>query len=252
MKIKDLVPANKPRNFVAKNAMKTTSGAGAHKDKKRADKQGDVKHKGKQFDEGVVEAVDADLRAAVISVIQTIYNGAVDGHDMIDDVADELGDYFDSVEQSSDDVLKQAYSYMRDAGADAEGDPEQMAVVAKKSLAVLKQGVAEGEGKTQKYEMMMRNGQVKRFTARDDADAKRIAAGHGAKSVIRMKGNVPGDKIGEQGVAEGSGGAKYKIKSIGKDSKGDYYISPSTGKKVYKQAKVGDHENPKTGEHKSR
>jgi hypothetical protein len=37
----------KPRNFVAKNAMKTTSGAGAHKDKKRADKQGNVKHKNK-------------------------------------------------------------------------------------------------------------------------------------------------------------------------------------------------------------
>jgi hypothetical protein len=52
-------------------------------------------------------------------------------------------------------------------------------------------------------------------------------------------------------VAEGSGGAKYKIKSIGYDAKGDYYISPSTGKKVYKKGvKVGDHENPKTGEHK--
>ena len=38
-------PVTKPRNFVAKNAMKTTSGAGQHKDKKRAEKQGDVKHK---------------------------------------------------------------------------------------------------------------------------------------------------------------------------------------------------------------
>jgi hypothetical protein len=66
------------------------------------------------------------------------------------------------------------------------------------------QGVAEGEVKTQKYEMMMRNGQVKKFVAKDDADAKRIAKGHGAKSVIRMKGNVPGDKIAEQGVAEAS------------------------------------------------
>jgi hypothetical protein len=45
----------KPRNFVAKNAMKTTSGAGAHKDKKKAVKQGDVKHKQKQFAEGVAE-----------------------------------------------------------------------------------------------------------------------------------------------------------------------------------------------------
>ena len=53
---------------------------------------------------------------------------------------------------------------------------------------------------------------------------------------------------GSRDVAEG--GAKYKVKSIGHDAKGNYYISPSTGKKVYKKAKVGDHENPKTGEHK--
>ncbi len=43
---------SKPRNFVAKNAMATTSGAGAHKDKKKAMKQGDVKHKKKEFAEG--------------------------------------------------------------------------------------------------------------------------------------------------------------------------------------------------------
>ena len=37
------VEASKPRNFVAKNAK--TAGAGAHKDKKKAEKQGDLKHK---------------------------------------------------------------------------------------------------------------------------------------------------------------------------------------------------------------
>jgi hypothetical protein len=53
MKAKEFILENnkleptKPRNFVAKNAMKTTSGAGAHKDKKRAEKQGNVKHKNK-------------------------------------------------------------------------------------------------------------------------------------------------------------------------------------------------------------
>ena len=53
-------------------------------------------------------------------------------------------------------------------------------------------------------------------------------------------------------MTEGDSGAKYKIKSIGKDKNGDYYISPSTGKKVYKSGvKRGDHENPKTGEHTS-
>lgn len=52
--------------------------------------------------------------------------------------------------------------------------------------------------------MMMRNGQVKKFIAKDDADAKRIAAGHGAKSVIKLRGGVPAGKVSEQGVAEGS------------------------------------------------
>lgn len=53
MKAKEFIPASKPRNFVAKN--QKTAGAGAHKDKKKAEKQGDVKHKGKQFDEDVTE-----------------------------------------------------------------------------------------------------------------------------------------------------------------------------------------------------
>ncbi len=43
MRAKDFIPASKPRNLVAKN--QKSSGAGAHKDKKRAVKQGDVKHK---------------------------------------------------------------------------------------------------------------------------------------------------------------------------------------------------------------
>jgi hypothetical protein len=43
MRAKDFVPASKPRNFVAKNQQ--TAGAGAHKDKKKAEKQGEFKHK---------------------------------------------------------------------------------------------------------------------------------------------------------------------------------------------------------------
>jgi hypothetical protein len=43
MKAKEFIPATKPRNFVAKN--QKTAGAGAHKDKKKAEKQGDFKHK---------------------------------------------------------------------------------------------------------------------------------------------------------------------------------------------------------------
>ncbi len=50
MRAKDFIPATKPRNFVAKNAK--AGGAGAHKDKKKAAKQGDVKHKKQAVEEG--------------------------------------------------------------------------------------------------------------------------------------------------------------------------------------------------------
>jgi hypothetical protein len=52
------------------------------------------------------------------------------------------------------------------------------------------------------------------------------------------------DMYNKQGVAEGSSGAKYKIKSVGVKNGKDFYISPNTGKEVYKKAKVGDHETP--------
>ena len=45
MKAKEFIPASKPRNFVAKN--QKTAGAGAHRDKKKEQKQGYEKHKGK-------------------------------------------------------------------------------------------------------------------------------------------------------------------------------------------------------------
>ena len=62
MRAKDIIPAEKPRNFVAKNAK--MGGAGQHKDKKKAEKQGDVKHKGKEFAEDVAEARKANSASA--------------------------------------------------------------------------------------------------------------------------------------------------------------------------------------------
>jgi hypothetical protein len=58
----------KPRNFVAKNAGATTSGAGAHKDKKKAMKQGEVKHKAKELAESIPydQKLNFLLKAAVI------------------------------------------------------------------------------------------------------------------------------------------------------------------------------------------
>ena len=53
MKAKEFIPAEKPRNFVAKNAK--MGGAGQHKDKKKAEKQGNFKHKNKQYAEDVAD-----------------------------------------------------------------------------------------------------------------------------------------------------------------------------------------------------
>jgi hypothetical protein len=52
------IEPTKPRNYVAKNAI--NSGAGAHKDKKKAMKQGDTKHK-KDYAEGMEEKFQAQL-----------------------------------------------------------------------------------------------------------------------------------------------------------------------------------------------
>jgi hypothetical protein len=93
----------------------------------------------------VAEGSD-DLRSAVLSVLQDIYNGAQAGEEMIDTVADELGDYFQDVKRSKDTTLRQVYQFMRQEGGDAEDNPEMMAQVAKQAIDMLsQQDVAEGD-----------------------------------------------------------------------------------------------------------
>ena len=67
MKAKEFIPASKPRNFVAKNAK--IAGAGAHKDKKKAQKQGDVKHKKQDVEEGWDDVKKFGKKAAVAGAI---------------------------------------------------------------------------------------------------------------------------------------------------------------------------------------
>ena len=99
-------------------------------------------------EEAVEEAEGSDdLRSNVLAVIQKIYDGAADGKEMIDDVADELGDFYDEVKQSGDKTLMKAYSLAREEGAEAEGDSKRMAQVAKRAIDMLsQQGVDEGMG----------------------------------------------------------------------------------------------------------
>ena len=96
--------------------------------------------------EGVAEGkANNDLRDNVLAVLTNIYNGSVAGEYMIDDIADELNDYFDQVQQSNDPILQKAYSFMVDNGQEAEDNPKLMARIAQKAISLLsQQGVAEG------------------------------------------------------------------------------------------------------------
>lgn len=98
-----------------------------------------------------------DLRGQLFDAIKTIYSGAVAGDDMIDNLADEVGQFYDKVEGSGDKQLQQAYSFMMDNGQEAEGNPEQMAQIARQAMKMLSDGqpVSEEEqmdNKEQKLE----------------------------------------------------------------------------------------------------
>lgn len=76
MKIYELLEAKtqraetpKPRNFVAKNAK--MGGAGAHKDKKKAQKQGDTKHKNKDYE--MAESATAGSTSAGNVAVGVVY-----------------------------------------------------------------------------------------------------------------------------------------------------------------------------------
>jgi hypothetical protein len=77
MKAREFIPTEKPRNFVAKNAK--MGGAGQHKDKKKAEKQGDLKHKNKQFEQSVNERASQLLSAEDRNGVITVVVQAPDG-----------------------------------------------------------------------------------------------------------------------------------------------------------------------------
>lgn len=97
------IEPTKPRNFVAKNAINT--GAGAHKDKKKAMKQGDTKHK-KDYAEGMEEQFQAQLnkinegtKGAVAggvagALLTKTPSGAMAGAD----IGDKLGDMVETTD----------------------------------------------------------------------------------------------------------------------------------------------------------
>lgn len=74
MRAKDFIPPSKPRNPVVRQQQ--TSGAGVHKDKKKAQKQGDTKHKKKMFDEEQGTAEDYNPVSWLRDIIADLHGRA--------------------------------------------------------------------------------------------------------------------------------------------------------------------------------
>jgi hypothetical protein len=125
MKAKEFIPVSKPRNFVAKN--QKTAGAGAHKDKKRAEKQGDVKHKQKQFEQGVEEGLGKTIKRSIAGW------GAFD--------KDKPKDVANRVKGQDTDVLKRLHEPNTKKGKGSPAELQQKAIG--RELKKREQGVAE-------------------------------------------------------------------------------------------------------------
>jgi hypothetical protein len=115
MKAKEFIPASKPRNFVVKN--QKTAGAGAHKDKKRAAKQGDVKHKKQDVDEdisrrGFLRGIGAAAGIGAASTAQA----QISGEDFLPDIVAHVTFKVDGKTITKDINLGTAYKSPGQAG----------------------------------------------------------------------------------------------------------------------------------------
>lgn len=119
------IEPSKPRNFVAKNMGKTSSGAGPHKDKKKAVKQGDVKHKNKEMAEGDEGNKIQKLEALINELEQLMpaVTTAQKNHYEFEEMEAEVGAIAEAAKSLSDssavvditDAVEEAIQHMRQA-----------------------------------------------------------------------------------------------------------------------------------------
>lgn len=109
--------AVKPRNFVAKNAI--GSGAGAHKDKKKAAKQGDVKHKNNELAESFNPEYD-DEAGMADNNLETL-GRAVQGLDELISAGDNLPEWCQEKIAIANSMLVTVWDYMKSEEGVEEG-----------------------------------------------------------------------------------------------------------------------------------
>lgn len=121
---RDPIRTIKPRNPVAKNASSAIGGgaAGAHKDKKKAMKQGDVKHKGKEFAENFDSREYNDEAGMSHGSLHTIQRAAEGLMNVIND-GDNLPEWCQEKISLAEDYLVTVWDYIQSEKAQGN-DPE--------------------------------------------------------------------------------------------------------------------------------
>ena len=119
------LPSEKPRNFVAKNAK--MGGAGAHKDKKKAAKQGDTKHKQKVVDEAEAGGKIAQLESLISELEQLLpaVTKAQKNHYVFEEMEMEVAAIAEAAKGLSDrsatidiaDAVSEAVQHMKEANS---------------------------------------------------------------------------------------------------------------------------------------
>lgn len=123
---KKKIPSSTPRNFVAKNAK--TGGAGAHKDKKKAEKQGKVKHKKPLAEDHEIQMAGSELQSIAkdaMNLLQLIKRySEMDGLDAWQQSKiTKAADYLNAVHQSisGEQGVAEVFSNDKETGTTHKG-----------------------------------------------------------------------------------------------------------------------------------
>lgn len=199
----DKIDASKPRNFVAKNAK--TGGAGAHKDKKKAEKQGDVKHKNKDMD--MAEGLPQTLRKVVPGYAKREIDKKMDAGKFGKTDADKDANF--QRYKKIQDKLKEFAPDGFNGGDDGDGFDPEIAKMAQEHGFT--KGVSLADGATLEMAMKINHwhsqhgGMYKQYFAKGFKTGRMNKVNHDNKQYnLNLKLMKDGSiRHGEQGVEEG-------------------------------------------------
>jgi hypothetical protein len=194
-------------------------------------------------------------------------NGEMDGDEEFGDEEEtDEGMYDNSPNSPEPEQAFSANQYAHQENQPGGGDrmdgnmPRAFATMEERLMADWKQFVTEGVAEGRVDQLPTRGADYSKY----DTDHLKVLLRPGIlhrnearfKALIR-KELQKREQQGQQGVAEGDSGAKYRVKSVGNDvnpatdERCDYYVNPVTDKKVYckpgQKVSKGDHVNPTTG-----